>query len=246
MAVVKKKTKVKPKKAAADLTLWNVILSYPDLYNPKPYNNKIIFRTDVLLDADHPQLSELRKAIFKVRAAQWGSDKTEWPKMKAKLIQDGDEREDSKGYKGRFYIRPHTEQPVPVIGLTGKSFNPQLVKAGMFANVGIRISVWENEFGEGVSIYLQAVQIDTKKESLNFGGGRSVKAIFGLKDEEEGDEEDSSAGDDRNGDSDDSDTPRGKKTKKGASKATKHSEDEDAEDSDKDDSDSGSHDDSEE
>lgn len=250
---VKNKKKAKPKKFGIDLTLWDVILSYPDLHNPKPYDGKITYRTDVLLDADHPQLSELKKAIHKVRVTQWGDDKTEWPKKaKRRIVLDGNEREDSKGYKDRFYIKAGTQQPVPVIGLTGKTFNPQLVKGGMFANVGIRITVFDNDFGEGISVYLQAVQIDTKKPGLNFGGGKSVAKIFGL--DEDGDDEDGDdEGDDDNGASDsedsddDDDTPRGKKSKKKtAKKKSSKTDEDDGDNGDSDNEDESEDDDSEE
>lgn len=187
MAIKKKKT-AKKRKAAVELTLWDVILSYPDLHDPKPYKGKIYYRTDVLMDEDHPQLSQLRKAIAKVKTDTWGEDKTEWPKAKNPLIGDGNAREDQKGYKDRRYITPSTQTPVPVIDLKGKTFNAQLVKGGMFANVAVRVSAWEFDGDEGVSIYLQGVQIDTSKAGLNFGGGKSVKQMFKLDNDDEAEE----------------------------------------------------------
>lgn len=186
MALEKKK-KAKPKKPAIEMTLWNVILSFPDLHDPKPYKKKIYYQTDVLLDADHPQLSELRKAITKVKTDKWGADKSEWPRGKHPLVQNGDTRKDKKGYKGRFFLRPSTQTPVPVVDPKGKTFNAQMVRGGMFANVAIRIAVWEFEGDEGTSIYLQGVQIDTKKKPLNFGGGKSVSQMFKMDDGEEDD-----------------------------------------------------------
>lgn len=183
--------KKKTKKAFVEMTLWDVILSYPDLHDPKPFKGKIYYRTDVLLDEDHPQLDELRKAITKVKKDTWGPDKSEWPKSEKPLIGDGNKREDQKGYKDRRFITPSTQTPVPVVDLRGKPFNPQMVKGGMFANVAIRISSWEFDGDEGVSIYLQGVQVDTKKPGLNFGGGKSVKQMFNIDaDEDEGEEED--------------------------------------------------------
>jgi hypothetical protein len=196
----------KKKKVSVELTLWDVILSYPDLHDPKPFKGKIYYKTDVLLDADHSQLGELRKAITKVRVGNWGEDKDEWPKGAKKVfIQKGDEREDSQGYKGRLYFTTATQSPVPVIDPKGKAFNPQMVKGGMFANVAVNISPWMNGEDEGLSIYLQGVQIDTSKAGLNFGGGRSVKKMFDL---------DNGDGEDDNMDrGEEDDTPRGKRGK---------------------------------
>lgn len=201
----------KPKRAAVELTLWDVILSYPDLHNPKPYKGKVYYSTDVLMDEDHPQLAELRGALEKVKSATWGDDKSEWPTDTRfnPGIEDGNAREDSKGYKDRKYIRAKTQQPVPVVGPSGKDFNPQMVKGGMFGNVAVRVSAWENEGDLGVSIYLQGVQIDTSKKGLNFGGGKSVQKMFELGDK---DEDDDTESDNTHSDSDDSDDePRGRK-----------------------------------
>lgn len=232
MAVNKKK-KTKKKKAAVDMTLWDVILSYPDLHDPKPYKGKVYFRTDVLLEKDHPQLKDLRLAIKSVKTDSWGDDETEWPEASKPLIQNGDDREDQTGYAGKKYVTPSTQTPVPVVDLKGKAFNAQMVKGGMFANVAVRISAWEFDGDEGVSIYLQGVQIDTSKASLNFGGGKSVKQMFNRDgDDEEGDEQD---GDDSSGDDDeDDDTPRGKKRKPTSRKSNS---DDDEDDTDADDSD---------
>lgn len=198
--------KKKKKKAAVEMTLWDVILSYPDLHDPKPYKGKIYYRTDVLLENDHPQLKDLRLNIKKVKVETWGTDESEYPVAENPLIKKGDDREDQTGYKGRRYITPSTQTPVPVVDLKGKVFNPQMVKGGMFANVAIRISAWEFDGDEGISIYLQGVQIDTSKASLNFGGGKSVKQMFS-RDEEENSDDDDVDSDDSDSDEDDGDGP---------------------------------------
>lgn len=217
--------KKKKKKAAVEMTLWDVCLSYPDLHDPKPYKGKIYYRTDCLMDEDHPQLGAVRAAIKKVKVTTWGEDKSEWPQAAKPLIQNGDEREDQKGYAGKKYITASTQTPVPVVNPSGKEFNPQMVKGGMFANVAIRISAWEFDGDEGVSIYLQGVQIDTKKPSLNFGGGKSVAQMF-KRDEDAEDGEDTESANDEGEDSDDDedDQPRSKKKR-----VTRDEEDEEEE-----------------
>lgn len=209
MAVKQKK----PKKVRVEMTLWDVILSYPDLANPKPYKGKIYYKVDALMEEDHPQLGDLRAALKKVKVATFGPDKSEWPEKGNPTIQDGDAREDSKGYKGRKYISTSTQQPVPVVGPSGKEFNPAMVKGGMFGNVAICISAWENDGEVGVSIYLQGVQIDTKKKSLNFGGGKTVQKMFELESEDDDDGDDSTEADNPDSDGDDDDEPRSKKKK---------------------------------
>lgn len=232
-----KTAKKKKKKPAVEMTLFGVILSYPDLHDPKPYKGKIYYHTDALMDEDHAQLKELRSKIIRVKKEAFGEDKEEWPKgAQKKFVQDGNEREDQNGYKDRFYITASTQTPVPIVDLKGKTFNPQMVKGGMFANVAIRISAWEFDGDEGVSIYLQGVQIDTSKQSLNFGGGKSVKQMFGLDDDsdDEGDEDD----DDSESDEDDEeDQPRGKKSKKSSKPVHQYDEDDEDESDDEEESD---------
>ncbi len=215
--------KKKVKKPSVELTLWDVCLSYPDLYEPKPYKGKIYYRTDVLMDSDHPQLGALREAIKSIKTEMWGKDKDEWPEATQNagnkpLVFNGDNREDQAGYKGKKFCTPSTQTPVPVVDLKGKAFNAQLVKGGMFANVAVRVSGWGFDGDEGVSIYLQGVQIDSSKASLNFGGGKSVEQMFSKKkgkasdsdDEDEG-EEDQDESEDQEDDEDDQ--PRSKKKK---------------------------------
>lgn len=166
-----------------------MILSYPDLHNPKPYKGKIYYRTDVLMKTKSATFKELHEAINDVCVEAFGDDESEWPSENIKGIQNGNEREDSQGYKGNMYITASTQTPVPVVDMEGHKFNPQAVKGGMFANVAVTISAWEFDGDEGISIYLQGVQIDTSKESLNFGGGRSVKQMFNVDADDDQDED---------------------------------------------------------
>lgn len=210
------------KKPSLEMTLFGVILSFPDLDNPKPFKGKVYFKTDCLLDSDHPQLKALKNSILKVRQQAWGEDKTEWPvKGKKVLLQDGSTRPDQKPYQGKFFITASTQNRVPVVDPKGREFNAATVKGGMTANVAIAISAWEFDGDEGISIYLQGVQVDTKKERLpGFGGGKSVKQMFNIKD----DEDDENGVTDEDGGEED-DTPRGAKGKK-ASKNFDESEEE--------------------
>lgn len=192
------------------------VLSYPDLHNPKPFKGKIYRRTDVLFEQDDPQLAVLKKKLNQLRIKTWGEDKSEWPEgARKRFIQDGNEREDQPTYEGKFFITASTQSEVPVIDTKGKTFSPAMVKGGMFAKVAVCLSPWENEGDEGMSIYLQGVMVDLTKEKLpGFGGGKSVKQLFGLEDDDsDGDDSDD---DDTSDDAEDDeeDMPRGKKSKK--------------------------------
>jgi hypothetical protein len=200
----------KKKKSSIELTLWDIVLSYPDLHEPKPYKGKVYYRTDAILDADDAQIGKFKKAVKKVCVDAFGEDKSEWPESvqgKYPFIFDGDERTEQKGYAGKKYIVAQTQTPVPVVDPKGKAFNAQMVKGGMFANIAVNISAWEYEGDEGVSVYLQGVQIDTSKASLNFGGGRSIAQMFKRGEDTDVETQDSDE------DDDEADQPRSAKKK---------------------------------
>lgn len=205
------------------------VLSYPDLHQPKPFKGKTYYRTDILFDQDDAQLAVLKKKIHEVRVKTWGADKTEWPEgAKKRFIQDGNEREDQKTYEDKMYVSVSTQQPVSVIDPKGKAFSAAMVKGGMFAKVAVCLSPWDNEGEEGMSIYLQAVMVDTTKEKLaGFGGGKSANQLFGLDSEE--DESESEESEDE--EDEEEDLPRSKKKKK-APVGEDESEDEQPEDND--------------
>jgi hypothetical protein len=211
--------KEKKKKAVrVELTLYGVCLSYPDLHQPKPYKGNIYYKTDCLFDPDYGQLKELRSAITKVRTEAFGTDKEEWPKgAKKKFVREGAERANQEAYQGKMYISASTKQRVPVVDLKGKEFSAASVKGGMWANVALCISTWRDPDGEeGMSIYLQGVQIDTSREGLNFGGGRSVKDMFKSSDpeSEEVDDDDVTEVAAKGTEDDDEDAPRAAKSNK--------------------------------
>ncbi len=214
----------KKKTSKVQFTLWDVLLSFPNLHKPKPYKGNVYYKTDVLLDPDHSQLDDLRAAILGVKTSTWGDDKAEWPEGATNVgIKSGKEREDQAAYKGKKYITlsKNAEYGTPsVIDLKGKEFNPAAVKGGMYANVTFTIAPWKPDEStgesEGLSLFLDGVQIDTSKQALNFGGGGSIQDRFKRKgkdkdSEDDQDDEDEEPKKKRVVDEDEDDEPRGKK-----------------------------------
>lgn len=227
MATKKKK---KPANRGVEITLFGVILSYPDLHDPKPFKGKVYYRTDILFEKGHPQLTALKEAIHDVKVAAWGDDESEWPEEDKTFIHNGNEREDQASYKNRRFITASTQTPVPVVDLKNKTFDPRQVRGGMWANVAINIRAWEFDGDMGVSIYLQGVQVDTSKPKLDgFGGGRSVDQMFKKSRADDEDEEDGDEDTDGNdSDSDDEDDAPARKRK--PAKKSRRDEDDDADD----------------
>lgn len=201
----------KKKKFVVDVTLKNVVLSFPDLHSPKPYKNKITYKTDVLMDPTDPQWSLLKKKVKAAKIGMWGEDESEWPEQEHPILKDGNDRQDQKEYKGKKFITPRSDFPVAVLDPTGKKFNPQMVKGGMFAQVAIDICAYDNDNGQGVAIYLAGVLIDTETEALPFGGGKPVEERFGLKKRSAHDDDENDTDEEEQEDEDDQ--PRSKKKK---------------------------------
>lgn len=182
---------VKSKKSERTEIVLYGVASYPNLAKENRYGQ---YTLDLLLDKTDPQIGVLKKKINTVRVNTWGEDKEEWPeKATGSYISDGDERQDQLTYHGKMYITATSKQPVQCIDPTGKSFNPLMVKGGMFVKISIAITPWKNEkFGEGLSLYLQAVLVDTSKEKLSGfgGGGKSAKQLFGIDDSDDTDDTD--------------------------------------------------------
>lgn len=217
---IKKKKKAKEKRV--EITLWDKVLSFPDLHDPKPYNGKVTYKTDILFDEDDEQLEELQELITELHTTAWGDDESEWPDEKIIRIKDGSEREDQKAYKGKMFITAKSDFPVTIKDFKGRDFNAQLVRGGMFANVALDLACWDNDFGEGSSAYLAGIQIDTTKKALAFGGGKPFEERFKKKGKLANDDADEVTDDEPEEDEDD----QPKKKKSGFKKKIKNDEEE--------------------
>lgn len=226
--VVKKKAK--KKKPLVEFTMYDVVLSYPVLDEAREFRGKKYFQVDIIFDEDHAQLKQLNSAINGVAKKAWGEDKSEWPE-KIQRPQDGNEREDQAGYKGKRFLSLKTTFRPDVIDIKGREFSGASVKGGMHANVAFNITTWAMPDGdEGLSCFLHSVQVDQTKKYTPFGGGTPTADRYKkgrAEDEEEDEDQDDDDGEDQEDDEDDQ--PRGKKKKKSAP----------AEDDDEDDSDDG-------
>jgi hypothetical protein len=207
---------------SVEVELWDVILSYPQLHEPKPYNGKITYSVEILMEEDSQARQDLKKAIFKLAKETWGPDKSEWPD-KVAMIKDGNEKSDSKGYEGRFFIKATSKNPVEVIDQKNKEFNAQSVRGGMYANVAVNVSIWDNDSGEGLSVWLHSIQIITNKKGEDFGGGKPAADRFKKKSSSSRDEDE----DQDDTDDEDEDEKPSKKSKK---KTSKHEDDDEDED----------------
>lgn len=232
MAIVKKKKAAKAKLPSKELVIWDCILSYPVLDKPKLFKGNLYYSIDGLLEKNDAQCKEIRTAIKEIAVEMFGEDESEWPE-KIHMLQNGDDNQDSKGYKGRRFFKASTKNfgPANVIDANGKPFNPAMVKGGMYGNIAINISGWENEGDYGISIYLQGVQVDAKKPYEAFGGGKSAAQLFGTdKDDDDTDtDEDDVDADDADGEEEEEEqtSKKSSSSKKKKSRIVEEEEDED-------------------
>jgi hypothetical protein len=178
----------KKKKASFEtyeLTIKDVILSYPVLANPKPFKGKSYYSIDGLMKKNHPQIERFKKLIELARKDAYGPDKSEWPDDMKEFILNGDDNEGSQGYAGKFYFKASTQNAVPVVDMEKKAFSPSAVKGGMWGSIAVNIKAWENDGDTGVSVYLAGVQVNTDRDYDAFGGGKSVDSMFGDSDNDD-------------------------------------------------------------
>lgn len=192
-------------------------VAFAQVFEPKAYNDgKPKFSVTMLFKKSTP-LKALERIIDNAAAEKWGPDKTKWSKKLMLPIQDGDDKPELAGYKGRFYAKASSlDQPI-IVG-TERDEDGKLVRletpsefySGCYAWCSLFAKAWENpEFKtKGVSLYLGNIQ--KLKDGKKFGGRMDPDDEFeeideeDNEDEDEEDLEDSEEDEDEDNDSDDS------------------------------------------
>lgn len=168
--------------------LSNVILSYPALFTPDEFGGQKNYKTDCLISKKDPQFKELMADIILILEEDLG---LKWDDLKHKPIKDfdweGADREDLKGYASiRTKSKADKKRP-PVVDTQLLPIGDESeIYGGCVANVNVSVGCYDNKFGKGVTIILNAVQKVKDGEPMA-GGGGSVENMFEvLEDNNEG------------------------------------------------------------
>lgn len=165
----------------AKVTLSNVRLTFPTLFDPKQVNGQgePKFSASFLIPRDHPQLATLTAAIKEAAASKWNAkapDVLKALQASDKLcLHDGDAKSDYDGYAGHFFINASNKVRPLVIG-GGADGKAPLVAAdgkiysGCYVNAIIEVWPQDNQFGKRVNASLLGVQFVKDGERLAGGG----------------------------------------------------------------------------
>ncbi len=140
----------------------------------------------------------LKQMITRAKVAAYGKDKDEWPDDIETPIVDGDDpdHKGKEGYKGHWVVKASTnedQRPEVVDENVEAITDPKHFYPGCYARASIFAAVWDNEFGKGVSFYLDHVQ--KLRDGKSFAGKKPADQVFtpvnsGRDDDDEDDDSD--------------------------------------------------------
>lgn len=154
----------------------NVILSYPSLFEPDEFGEQRNYKTDCLISKKDPQFKELMSVIFKTLKEDVGLT---WDQLKHKPVKDFDheaaERPELAGYAVvRAKSKADKKRP-PVVDVKLLPIADESeIYGGVVANVHITAGCYDNKFGKGITLILNAVQKVKDGEYLGGSGGRQT------------------------------------------------------------------------
>jgi hypothetical protein len=177
------------------LTLRNVRLSFPTLWEPEVINGQgePKFSAAFLLPRDHKQIAEFNAAVDQVAKDKWAAKSaTVLKASKAKdrhPLHDGDTKTFA-GFEGQYYVnasnlvRPKIKDrdgKADLIPSDGKPY------AGCYVNAIIELYAQDNKHGQHVNCTLLGVQFVADGEAFAGGGTASDDDFEDLGGEDEDD-----------------------------------------------------------
>lgn len=183
-------------------------VSYPHVFKvnsmkgstPKYSVTMLFDKTEDLVGEDgNGKPVTLKQMIKRAKVAAYGKDESEWPDGIETPLVDGDapKHAEKEGYAGHWAVKASTNEdskPDVVDENVEPIEDPKLFYPGCYARASVFASVWDNEFGKGVSFYLDHVQ--KTKEGKSFGGKKPAKQVFKPINSGRDDEDDDSDSDD--------------------------------------------------
>ncbi len=143
-------------------------------------NAKPKFNCGLILEADHPQLDEIRKKMKAVAQDKW-KDKAEaqykaLEKSDKLALHDGDNKPNYDGYPGNMYLSPSAQENAPptLLSQSKQVLNTKdaakMIYSGCYVNASIDIWAQDNGFGKRINAQLRGVQF--LKDGDAFSAGR--------------------------------------------------------------------------
>lgn len=171
-------------------------VSFPALFTPKAFEGQeakysivMLFPKSVDLGkAAGGQLVSLKQAAINAAIEKWGP-KEKWPKGLRFPFRNGDEKEDTEGYKGHIFVSASSKtQPGLVNAHLKPILNEREFYAGCYARAEVIAFAYDKVGNKGVSFSLQNVQ--KLRDGDPFSGRKAAEDVFDAV-EDTSDDEDS-------------------------------------------------------
>lgn len=174
--------------------------SFPALIKPKAFEEGQEPKYEVtLLISKKRDIAPIKDAINKAKIAKFGPDKEAWPKLKYPTpLMDGDEKGDTAGYAGHYYIKATSKSKPIIVDLEKQEIAASEIYPGCYINALVNFSAYEygkngKVISRGVACYLNAVQLNNDIPGEKFGMTVDVDAF---DDEDESEDLDSDESED--------------------------------------------------
>jgi len=172
------------------ITLKNVRLAFPALFEPKQVNGegKPAYSAALLLSADDPQVDKLNELIDAVAVEKWaGKAKTLLGVLRGKdavAIHNGDLKAQFDGFEGNYHVSARSYTKVLVVDrdrtpLTAESGKPY---GGCYVDASIEVWAQDNQWGKRVNATLRWVQFRRDGDAFAGGAPASMDEMEDLSD----------------------------------------------------------------
>jgi len=179
----------------ADLIyLSNVRLSFPQIVEPKAFNNEANgvkkYSADFLMDQTDPSFAQFMQLYANLATEKWKENASAIMQMiqadrKLRCYGSGNERVNKKtfkpydGYENKVFVTAITENKPQMIQADGNGVDPTNTMAymalarklygGCYVNAAVKPWVQDNNFGRGIRCDLIAIQFQADGDSFGEG-----------------------------------------------------------------------------
>ena len=161
-------------------------MSFPQLLEPKSIKGSEPKYSVACLFPEGEELKKIQKSVAAVIKDKWGDN----PPKKLKLpIHDQEDKEEYDGYEAGNLFMTISSKYKPEVIMPNKAplVDEEEVYPGRWARASVHVYAWDNEFGKGVSIGLNNLQLLANDDNLS--GRRAAAEEFDAVDVDDDDDD---------------------------------------------------------
>ncbi len=151
--------------------------SFPQVFEPKSFQDQPAKYSIVMLFAKTTDLKELKRAVFNAATEKWGA-KEKWPKGLRMPFRDGNEKADMTGYKDTIFVSASSKERPGVVDQKRAPIvaDDNVFYAGCFGRATLIAFAYDKAGNRGVSFSLQNIQ--KVKDGQPFSGRKAAADEF--------------------------------------------------------------------